>query len=282
MRRAAFWAGLLLGSLLLAGCGGESGTPQDTSGTSGGVSLPVDSGGTQTAVSHLSTTAPYGHYLYLPGGYRADGPEYPLLVFLHGAGEKGDSSTNPATLDKVLVHGPPRLIREGHWAPSLPMIVASPQCHDGGWNATKLHDFITYLLATYRIDPSRIYMTGLSMGGYGTFAYCTAKGADAYVAAVVPICGGGSTGQAGNMAQIPTWAFHGDADSTVSVTNSINMIAAINTAHPTIPARLTIYPGVGHDSWTRTYNGSGMGTERADYDPFTEDVFEWMLRYQRL
>jgi predicted peptidase len=267
---------LLVSAAFLVSCGGGSGSDSDTS-----LDLPPDSGGVQTAVYHETTASPYGYYVYVPGGYQQDGPAYPLLVFLHGAGETGNSATDHAVLDKVLVHGPPKLIKAGQWNPAMPMIVASPQCHDGWWDTAKIHAFIDYLRSTYTIDDSRIYMTGLSMGGYGTFAYCSGMGSAAYVAAAVPICGGGTPSQAANMAHIPVWAFHGDADGTVNMSNSVNMINAINTANPTVPAKLTIYPGVGHDSWTRTYDGSGMGTERDDYDPFDQDIFDWMLQYRK-
>ncbi len=296
-RKMHVWGISMLIVFFLVACSGGSGSSSGSSGdsTHGGSSvasseledLPDDTGGTHNAFVLGDTTAAYGFYLYIPGGYQDVGPAYPLLVFLHGAGEKGNSQTPPTpsaqitVLNRVLVHGPPKLVGNGTWDPPSPMLVASPQCHDGGWNADKLHDFINYLISSYNVNEERIYLTGLSMGGGGTFNYCAAKGQDALVAAAVPICGWGNPPRADEMKHIPTWAFHGDADGTVNVNGSINMINAINDTTPPVRARLTLYPGVGHNSWARTYNGSGMGTERADYDAFNMTIYQWMLQYKR-
>lgn len=280
MRFVLQWVGMVL-ILALTACGGGGGTVQDTSGNPGSTpDLPPDTGGSHTAYLTGTTTSPYGHYVYLPGGYTPGGSGYPLLVFLHGAGEKGSGATL-TDLNRVLVHGPPKLIASGDWNPPVPMIVASPQTASG-WGAATIDDFIDYLRSTYTIDETRIYLTGLSMGGIGTFSYLTQMGSMGQVAAAVPICGQGNTGAAAAMKHVPVWAFHGDADKTVSVNGSINMVNAINAQSPPVPARLTLYPGVGHNSWARTYDGSGMGTERADYDPFDQSIYAWMLHYQLL
>jgi predicted peptidase len=243
--------------------------------------LPPDTGGELVAFIHESTTSPYGHYIYTPGSYNKNGEKYPLLVFLHGSGEKANSKTDPSKLELVLRNGPPRLIKRGEWVPTYPMIVASPQCHDGGWNSQKIHEFIEYLTANYQVNKKRIYITGLSMGGYGTFAYVGDFGDDSFAAACVPICGGGNKSKAGNFYSVPTWAFHGDADVTVLPIKSIEMIDAINVFKPSPRAKLTIYPGVGHDSWSKTYNGTGMGSESKDYDKFNQSIYDWMFQYQK-
>lgn len=243
--------------------------------------LPLDTGGVQLAKIHESTNSPYGHYIYTPSSYSEDGPEYPLMVFLHGSGEKGNSATEPTKLDLVLRNGPPMLIKKNKWNPKYPMIVVSPQCHDGGWNSQKVHDFITYLVNTYKVNKKRIYITGLSMGGYGTFGYIGDFGDESYAAACVPICGGGNANRAESFFNIPTWAFHGDADGTVSVNNSIKMVDAINTLNPLLNAKLTIYPGVGHNSWSKTYDETGMGTESSEYDAFSQSIYDWMFDYQK-
>ena len=202
------------------------------------------------------------------------------MIFLHGAGEKGNSSEDNTFLDLVLRNGPPKLIERKEWAPKYPMIVVSPQCHDGGWNGTKIHEFIKFILANYNVNKNRIYITGLSMGGYGTFDYITTTADSCYAAAAVPICGGGNSGKVEGMKHIPTWAFHGDADNTVSVNSSIKMIDAINAKNPPIKAKLTIYPGIGHNSWSMTYDGSGMGTESSEYDAFNMDIYNWLFQYE--
>jgi predicted peptidase len=265
-------------AMLVAGCGDDKINPTDFNILS---NLPIDTGGVHLAKLHEATSAAYGHYIYTPSSYSKDGPEFPLLVFLHGSGEKGNSSADPAKLDLVLRNGPPRMIKRNEWNPRYPMIVASPQCHDGGWNAEKIHDFITYLINEYQVNTKRIYVTGLSMGGYGTFTYIGNFGNESYAAACVPICGGGSTNNAESFLNIPTWAFHGDADGTVSVNNSIKMVDAINALNPPEKAKLTIYPGVGHNSWSMTYDGTGMGTESSDYDGFSQSIYDWMFQYQK-
>src|SRR5690606_2785573 len=132
----------------------------------------------------------------------------------------------------------------------------------------------------YRVNQKRIYLTGISMGGYGAFRYA-AFGKTALTAAVVPICGGGNPAEARKIGELPIWAFHGAADHIVLADNSIKMIAAINKTKPVVKARLTIYPGVKHDSWTITYDGSGMGRESRAYDAFDKSIYEWMFLYTR-
>ena len=169
----------------------------------------------------------------------------------------------------MLTHGPPKLINGGR---SFPFIVISPQLPSaqGGWSVGLVDELIAMAKADFRVDTTRIYVTGLSMGGYGTWSYAVAR--PNVVAAVVPIAGAGNTGQACTMKGVPVWAFHGDADGTVNVSGSVNMINAINAClpPPLVTPKLTIYPGVGHDSWTRTYDGSAG-----------PDVYSWMLQYHR-
>jgi predicted peptidase len=240
--------------------------------------LPADNGGIHAAYPLGSNDSPYGFYLYTPS---VNGPDYPLLVFLHGAGEKGNSDVDPKILDIVLRNGPPKLIEQGKWNPTYPMIVVSPQCQDGNWSAIKIHELIKFIINTNHVNKKRIYVTGLSMGGYGTFNYLTTTADSCFAAAAVPICGGGVTTKVAGMKHIPLWAFHGDADNTVPMSGSVDMVNAINAVNPLIKAKLTIYPGVGHDSWTRTYDGSGMETESSEYDAFNIQIYDWMFRYER-
>lgn len=214
-----------------------------------------------------TTGGDVGYYAYLPEEYYfTPAKRFPLLVFLHGSGEKGNGTTE---LTRVLVHGPPRLIKNGE---DLPFIVISPQLPGtlGGWPVGLVDEVMARARADYRVDSTRVYLTGLSLGGYGTWAYAVAR--PQVLAAVVPIAGAGNTGAACQMRTVPVWAFHGDADGTVNVSGSINMVDALNACAPPPPVapKLTIYPGVGHDSWTRTYDGSAG-----------HDVFSWMLTHHR-
>ena len=188
---------------------------------------------------------------------------------------------DPSVLKKILANGPPSLIRSNKWAPRWPMIVLSPQCHDSWWIPSKVHQLIKTIIHNYRINAHRIYLTGLSMGGYGTFAYIEAYSTAGFVAACVPICGGGNPSLASRYMNTPLWAFHGEADATVSVSNSINTVKAINALEPAVRAKLTIYPNVGHDSWDMTYDGSGMGKESHSYDPFDISIYDWMFQYSK-
>lgn len=198
-----------------------------------------------------------GYWLYLPKSYQADGEKLPLVLFLHGAGERGTD------LNVVKKHGPPKLAASH----DLPFILVSPQCSTGvWWNAGEKLAALTQLLTTiesqYNVDPSRIYCTGLSMGGFGTWSL-VAKHPHKFAAAV-PICGGGEPAQAEALKSTPIWAFHGDKDTAVPLKRSEEMVAAVKAAGGDI--KLTVYPGVGHDSWTQTYDNP--------------EVFAWLLSHQ--
>jgi predicted peptidase len=139
-----------------------------------------------------------GYLLYLPKDY-AEKDSWPLMLFLHGAGERGDD------LQRVKVHGPPKLIAAGK---EFPFIVVSPQCpKDRSWETLELTALVDEIVEKYKVDPDRIYVTGLSMGGFGTWslAACTPH----RFAALVPICGGGEPQAAKRIAHVPVWVFHG-------------------------------------------------------------------------
>lgn len=237
--------------------------------------------GVQKAFYLKQTDSPYGFWFYAPPEYDSlANTNYPLLIHLHGLGERGNSATNPAGMNIILWNGAPKLIKADQWEVTNPMIVVAPQT-TGIWLANTLHAFITFLIEELHIDESRIYMTGLSMGANGCFDYVSGKGSEAYTAAIVPIAGWGNTSTGAQFGDVAVWAFHGDADDVVAVTGSISMIDSINAHHPNIPAKLTIYPGVTHDSWARTYDGTGMGDESPDYQPFDKSIYDWMYLYQK-
>ncbi|WP_211227898.1 hypothetical protein [Spirochaeta cellobiosiphila] len=244
--------------------------------------LPHDTGGTHYQYPFAKESAsPYGHYVYIPGGYDDTDMAYPLLISLHGSGERGDGSTSQ--LERVLKYGPQEMIEEGTWSPSFPFIVATPQIPTGSkWKALELAEFIAYLQNTYRINASRIYLTGLSMGGEGLYTYLKKYGSRAGIAAAVPLCGKVDTNDVNNLRDVPLWVFHGDSDKEINVEKSINLVKAYNnlTPSPTTKAKLTIFPGVGHNCWTKVYNSSGMGKESSDYDPFDQNIYDWMLQYK--
>lgn len=166
----------------------------------------------------------------------------PLVVFLHGSGERGDN------LDLVKKHGPPMQALQGD---GLPFVVLAPQCPAGKWwDPTVVIALTKKIAAEENIDPTRIHLTGLSMGGFGTWDII-AEAPDLFASAV-PICGGGDPVTASKIKNIPIWTFHGEADDVVPVTKTREMEKALRAAGAQ-RLRCTYYPGVGHDSWTQAY-----------------------------
>ncbi len=193
-------------------------------------------------------------WMYLPTHYasRNENEMWPLLLFLHGSGECGDD------LNKVRAFGgPPKLLAQPGAKRDWPFITVSPQSARGFYKPPQLSALLDALEREYRVDPKRIYVTGLSMGGIGTWALALYE--PERFAAIAPISGGGDVKQAAKLVDLPVWAFHGDADKNVNVRANINMIKAIQTAGGK-KAKLTIYPGVNHDAWTRTYNDPALYT----------------------
>jgi predicted peptidase len=201
----------------------------------------------ETSVIVRKTTLNY--LLWLPSSYKTDkNTRYPLMIFLHGSGERGDS------LDLVRKNGPPSFVDA---RPDFPFILVSPQCPSDTWWITEdLQQMFQQLIQKYRIDTTRVYLTGLSMGGFGTWDWaCKYPG---QFAAIAPVCGGGDVLFAEELKNIPVWAFHGEADPVVPVNRTIQMVEAVNAAGGN--ARMSIYPGVGHDSWVNAYNDSELYT----------------------
>jgi predicted peptidase len=243
--------------------------------------LPADTGGVHEAVIYNSDSLEYGYFIYYPSSYIFSDSKFPLILFLHGAGEKGNSMNNPDILSLVLKNGPPKLIESNNWRPRYPCIVVSPQCHEGWWSAGKLESFIQFLLEKYSIHPNYVYLTGLSMGGFGTFSYLQYYGDINRIAAAVPICGGGNPNSIEGFKNTPLWAFHGDNDNVVPLSKSLEMVNAINASEPLIEAKLTVYPGVGHNSWSRTYDSTGIGDESSDYDAFSMSIYDWFFQFAK-
>jgi predicted peptidase len=186
---------------------------------------------------------------------------YPLVILLHGAGERGTDN------GKQLVHGV-REFAKPSARKEYPCFLIAPQCPDGkrwvevDWSApshTMPKDpsdparLVLALIAAvkkeFAIDSKRIYLTGLSMGGFGTWDLIARK--PKLFAAALPVCGGGDPRTAKKILHIPIWAFHGDRDTAVIPERSREMVAALKKAGG--QPRYTEYKGVGHDSWTRTY-----------------------------
>jgi len=199
-----------------------------------------------------SKTDTLHYWLFLPTNYesQAQAGGAPLLLFLHGAGERGNESGEE--IAKVKVHGPPRLLDDPVIAKYVPCVVVSPQCKNGfAWSPAQLMLLLDHIEKNYKIDKSRIYITGLSMGGFGTWM-CLNESPKRFAAAA-PVCGGAKLDWAEKLTDVPIWAFHGDQDSVVTLDRTQNMVDAIRKAGGK-KVILTVYEGVGHDSWTQTYN----------------------------
>lgn len=207
------------------------------------------------------------HYRLLRPEPRAEGVRYPVILFLHGAGERGDD--NAAQLKFLPLWMAEPATRERH-----PCFLVAPQCRTGhAWAAIDWQhkkplplptapaaDLVAAsaaldaVLAAEPIDPDRIYLTGLSMGGYGSWDLA-ARHPERF-AAVIPICGGGDLAMAKRLAPLPLWCFHGDDDPLVPVELSRSMIAAIRAAGGApVYSELS---GVGHDSWTPAYRNPAV------------------------
>ena len=188
----------------------------------------------------------YGFQLFLPRGAAARPvsarPRWPLMIFLHGSGEQGSD------LDLVKVNGPPKLVDAN---PNFPFLLLSPQLPAGleAWDVARLDALLDWALKSLPVDPDRVVLTGLSLGGYGTWQWATAR-PDRF-AAIAPIAGVGDPKQACALKGLPTWAFHGDRDDVVPVEGSIAMVEAIRACGG--QPRLTIYPDTGHCSWVAAY-----------------------------
>jgi predicted peptidase len=195
------------------------------------------------------------------------GKTYPVVVFLHGAGERGDDNS------KQLLYLPERMA-EPAWRQKFPCFLIAPQCPaekrwvEVPWEAhesTPMTDptpqmlavagMLEELLKSEPADPRRVYLTGLSMGGYGVWDFAMRR--PERFAAVAPVCAGGDESKAGRLAETPVWAFHGDADKTVPVERSRRMIEAIHAAGG--KPKYTELPSVGHNSWNHAYSdASGL------------------------
>jgi predicted peptidase len=195
------------------------------------------------------------YLLYLPPGYDKEEKAWPLVLFLHGAGESGQD------LNKVKVHGPPKLVEAGK---EFPCIIVSPQAPRMGWDVATLNAMLDDVVANHKVDKDRIYVTGLSMGGFGTWALAAAH-PDRF-AALVPICGGGNPADAKKLKNIPIWVFHGAKDNVVPPGRSEAMVKALESAGAA-NVKFTLYPEAGHDSWTETYNNPEM--------------WDWLLKQKR-
>ncbi|MEH2380575.1 MAG: prolyl oligopeptidase family serine peptidase [Nostoc sp.] len=219
----------------------------------------------------VTSTDSYNYLLFLPDGLRPPGgdrneiqqPLLPTILFLHGAGERGSD------LDNVKKQGVAKIVEQ---QPDFPFIVISPQCPRGEyWNIERLSVLLDEAMsldspqsayASY-VDPDRVYLTGLSMGGYGTWHLAAAQ--PQRFAAIAPICGGGNPQAARKLKNLPVWAFHGAKDNVVPLKESEIMVSALKARDGNV--KFTVYLEAEHDSWTQTYNNP--------------ELYKWFLQHRR-
>jgi len=206
------------------------------------------------------------YILFVPHDYKPDEKKmYPIILFLHGAGETGSDGKKQAAVGL----GPAIKKREKEF----PFFAIFPQANSktavvGRWthkspDAQRALLILDKTMKDYPINDKQVYLTGLSMGGFGTWDLA-AKYPERW-AAIAPVCGGGDPATAKNFKDLPCWCFHGDADSAVKVKLSRDMIDALKAAGGT--PKYTEYPGVGHNSWDAAYG--------------TDDLYKWMLDHKK-
>jgi predicted peptidase len=208
--------------------------------------------------AQITKTVRLNYLLFLPKGYGEDQQQkWPLILFLHGAGERGDD------LELVKIHGIPKIAEQRE---DFPFIAVSPQCSKFSWWTAELdalNALLDEVMKEYAVDTDRIYLTGLSMGGFGTWLLAMAY--PERFAAIAPICGGGDPQKAFILKDVPTWVFHGAQDQTVPLERSEEMVNALKECGGDV--RFTVYPEAGHDSWTETYDNP--------------ELYEWFLKHKR-
>lgn len=198
------------------------------------------------------------YVVYVPEGYTGDKP-VPVILFLHGAGETGTDGKKQAAVGL----GPAVRKRK-----DFPFLVVFPQSEKRTWRADspdgrRAMAVLAEVEKAYKTDPDRVYLTGLSMGGFGSWSLAAAH-PDKW-AAVAPICGGGDPSTAAKIKHLPFWVFHGDADKAVKVDMSRRMVEALKAAGAA--PKYDEYPGVGHNSWDKAYGN--------------DELYKWFLSHTR-
>jgi predicted peptidase len=223
------------------------------------------------------------YLLRLPEDYEGSNRRYPLLIFLHGIGEKGSGSEK--AIQRVSLNGPFRSMRDGNWDTSLPLIVAGPQI--GGmkwwWPTDQVAEYVQYLVNNYRVDRNRIYVTGVSMGGRA--AWDLAEQYPQRAAAIIPAGAWAEdlSNDCASMRDIAVWAFHGTEDGLIKFRDGLKPVETLRDCDPSprYAPSLTPLQGADHGNWQLVYDnqhgGSQVGADGETY----EDIYRWLLTFSR-
>ncbi len=208
---------------------------------------------------NLAALVSFPYRIYLPKDYDGKGSKLPIVFFLHGVGERGDD------LDLIEKHGIPKLIKNGK---SFPFITVAPQCPPSQWWSEpkmikSLISLVEEIFQKYDIDKSKVYITGLSMGGFGTIALANER--PDFFAAALAVCGGADFNDFENLRDMPLWLLHGSDDDTHPASYSEKIYDHLKDENSEI--KLTIYDGVDHNSWDITYDNP--------------DIYDWLLSKQK-
>ncbi len=205
----------------------------------------------QNAIQAITQKTDYPFWIHLPEKSILD-QKAPILLFLHG------KSLSGTDLNRVRRYGVIKAIEKGK---DIPAIVIAPQLASGPWNPEKLMNLVEYVQKHYNADPSRLYVCGMSLGGYGTFDFA-GKYPDKVTAAVA-ICGGGNTSDACRLGTLPLWVIHGNKDYIVRLSESQKMVNAIQTCKPDANLTFTIVKNGTHGSVESYFNEN--------------EIYEWMF-----
>ncbi len=198
----------------------------------------------------------YDLLVYTPKSFLEEKKLWPLIVFLHGSGERGSDP------NKLKVHSLPKMVDAKD---DFPFIVVSPQCPDGQrWNAESLNAMLEDVISKLPVDTNRIYLTGISMGGYGVWKFAIAY--PNWFAAIAPVCGWGHLEDVEKLKNKPIWIFHGAKDDVVPPTESEKMVEFLHKKGNTT-VKFTLYPEANHNAWDATYANP--------------ELYEWFLQHKK-
>lgn len=266
--------GIALGLAVLTGCKKDDQLVTPSHSSLNTASVPPPEFSTSTA---RINSAFRGYYTSLPGNYAKSGEKYPLLIFFHGLGQRGDGV---ADLPKLGEYGIGQLLKDKQFPASFTVkgkshqfIVVAPQYH-GDPTAAEARSLVNFFQKKFRVDPSRIYLAGLSAGGM-LLSELAASDPKKF-AAIVPIAGVTKNSvetktRAIANASLPVWLFHNAEDDMVDAAVSRSFFETLTGFKPAIAPRLTIFNRTGHDAWTSALNPSYKENEL--------NIYEWMLQY---